>query len=49
MQVRKLYRVIDIDSSSILWQCKEKLSSLFADTLKGIIYKTYSIIGDEDR
>ena len=49
VQVRKWYRVIDIDSSSFFWQHEDKISSLFTDTLKGIIYKTYSIIGDEDR
>ena len=48
-QVRKLYRVIDIGSSSVLWQCKDKLSSLSTDTLRAIICKAYFIMSDKDR
>ena len=49
MQVRKLNGVIDIDSSSVLWQHEEKLSSLSADTLRGIICEICSIADNKDR
>ena len=41
--------MIDIHSSRVLLQCKDRLSSLFADTLKGIMYEILYIAGDKDR
>jgi len=47
--VRKLCRVINLYSHRVLLQCKDRLSSLSADTLQGIIYKILSIAGNEDK
>ena len=49
MQVRKLHRVIDLHSSRVLLQHKDRLSSLSEDTLRGITYEILSIAGDKDR
>ena len=49
VQVRILYRVIDLYSSRVLLQYKDRLSSLSADTLIGIMYEILSITGDEDK
>ena len=48
VHARRLYRCCDIDQDHVLWQYRNRLSSLSSDTLRGIIYEFFSMLDDID-
>ena len=49
VHVRRLYRSCDIEENNVLWQYRNRLSTLSSDTLRGIMHEFFSVLEDVDK